>query len=133
MLLTILLTAFLAVGGAYGLSAAHLVLPSSVRVGNEVKMACTFELDGNEVVYSVKWFKDEQLFLTVTPADQPPLKVIELPGIHVDRKSTAYNKLVLTRAELETSGTYRCLVNLDGPSFASARSTKVLKVVKQHR
>lgn len=47
-------------------------------------MACTFELDEGEVVYSIKWFKDEQLFLTVTPGDQPPLKVVELPGIFVD-------------------------------------------------
>ncbi|XP_022663712.1 uncharacterized protein LOC111261025 [Varroa jacobsoni] len=131
MLAMVLLTASLAVAGAHGLSAAHLVLPSLARLGNEVKMACTFELDEGEVVYSIKWFKDEQLFLTVTPGDQPPLKVVELPGIFVDRKGTAYNKLVLGRVEFETAGTYRCLVSLDGPSFATARSTKVLKVVKE--
>lgn len=103
----------------------------AVHVGDPVKMACTFELNPDEVVYSIKWFKDEQLFLTVTPGEQPPIKVVDLPAIIVDRKNTAYNKLVLSRAELETSGTYRCLVSLDGPSFATARSTKVLKVTKQ--
>lgn len=64
------------------------MLPSSVRVGSEVKMACTFELDEMEVVYSIKWFKDEQLFLTVTPRDQPPLKTVSLAGIYVDVSDT---------------------------------------------
>ncbi|XP_003738721.1 uncharacterized protein LOC100897812 [Galendromus occidentalis] len=113
------------------LSAAHLTLPQDPVVGSEVKMACTFELASDEQVYSIKWFKDEQLFVTATPADQPPLKVLDLPGINVDRKLTAYNKLVLKRVELETSGNYRCLVSLDGPSFATARSTKYLKVVRK--
>lgn len=67
-----------------------LHVPSSVRKGAEVELACLYEL-GNSSLYSLKWFYranetdlDEQEFFRYTPTIVPHKQYFPLEGINVN-------------------------------------------------
>ena len=67
-----------------------LHVPSSVRKGSEVELACLYEL-GNASLYSLKWFYrandtdlDEQEFFRYTPTIRPHKQYFPLEGIRVN-------------------------------------------------
>lgn len=55
----------------------HTVRDSSAR------LECHYALD-QEVLYSVKWYKDGNEFYRYVPRDMPPAQVFPLPGVSID-------------------------------------------------
>jgi len=67
-----------------------LNVPSEVRKGSEVELACLYDL-GNATLYSLKWFYrtndtdlDEQEFFRYTPTIKPHRQYFPLEGINVN-------------------------------------------------
>ena len=67
-----------------------LNVPSQVRKGSEVELACLYDL-GNASLYSLKWFYrandtdlDEQEFFRYTPTIHPVKQFFPLDGINVN-------------------------------------------------
>ncbi|RZC40721.1 hypothetical protein BDFB_006169 [Asbolus verrucosus] len=64
----------------------HLVkleIPSPVVRNQNARLECHFDLD-DEILYSVKWYKDGNEFYRYVPRDMPPAQVFPLPGVTVD-------------------------------------------------
>ncbi len=75
---------------AISVKVVALHVPSSVRKGAEVELACLYEL-GNSSLYSLKWFYranetdlDEQEFFRYTPTIVPHKQYFPLEGINVN-------------------------------------------------
>lgn len=60
-----------------------LDVPQRVSVGREVLLKCAYDLEG-DLLYSVKWYKDDIEFFRYVPSDRPPGQYFEVHGIRVD-------------------------------------------------
>lgn len=69
--------------GVLGLRIVSLDVPQRVSVGREVLLKCAYDLEG-DLLYSVKWYKDDIEFFRYVPSDRPPGQYFEVNGIRVD-------------------------------------------------
>ena len=58
-------------------------VPPHRVVGEKAKLICKFDMEG-DILYSVKWYKDDLEFYRFVPNDRPKLQVFPQKGIHVD-------------------------------------------------
>ncbi|KAL3210908.1 hypothetical protein MRX96_036802 [Rhipicephalus microplus] len=94
--------------GILGLRIVSLDVPQRVSVGREALLKCAYDLEG-DLLYSVKWYKDDIEFFRYVPSDRPPGQYFEVNGIRVD-------------------GTYKCEVSADAPSFQTIFAEKMIRV-----
>lgn len=71
------------VAGASGLRGLQIKVPDAVRRGTTVELSCDYDLEG-ALLYSIKWYKDDQEFFSYVPKEAPPSRVFPVPGISVD-------------------------------------------------
>ncbi|CAG9785251.1 unnamed protein product [Diatraea saccharalis] len=62
----------------------QLIAPSAVRLGDTVQLGCKWALEGNETLYSVKWYRGRQEFFSYLPKEYPFTRIFAQPGIDVD-------------------------------------------------
>jgi hypothetical protein len=62
-------------------------VPDAVRRGTTVEFSCDYDLEG-ALLYSIKWYKDDQEFFSYVPKEAPPSRVYHVPGISVDVSDT---------------------------------------------
>ena len=58
-------------------------VPPHRVVGEKARLICKFDMEG-DILYSVKWYKDDLEFYRFVPNDRPKLQVFPQEGIHVD-------------------------------------------------
>ncbi|XP_060852464.1 uncharacterized protein LOC132930548 isoform X2 [Rhopalosiphum padi] len=85
-------------------------------LGSSTILECTYDLEG-EHLYSVKWYKNGDEFFRYLPKSKPSIQVFEKSGIYIDIDKSNSNEVVLKSLELSSSGTYRCEVSAEAPSF----------------
>jgi hypothetical protein len=73
--------------GASGLRGLEIKVPDAVRRGTTVEMSCDYDLEG-ALLYSIKWYKDDQEFFSYVPKEAPPSRVYHVDGIFVDVSRT---------------------------------------------
>ncbi|XP_043503535.1 uncharacterized protein LOC122525045 isoform X5 [Polistes fuscatus] len=106
----------------------ELVIPQYVVRGQNIRLECSFNLDG-EILYSVKWYKDGNEFYRYVPRDMPPVLVFSLPGVSVDIHNSTERSVVLYSVNLMSSGRYRCEVSAEAPSFQTVSDHSDMMVV----
>ncbi|XP_015183705.1 PREDICTED: uncharacterized protein LOC107070225 isoform X2 [Polistes dominula] len=106
----------------------ELVIPQYVVRGQNIRLECSFNLDG-EILYSVKWYKDGNEFYRYVPRDMPPVLVFSLPGVTVDIHNSTERSVVLSSVNLMSSGRYRCEVSAEAPSFQTVSDHSDMMVV----
>ncbi|KAI4497382.1 hypothetical protein M0802_007393 [Mischocyttarus mexicanus] len=106
----------------------ELVIPQYVVRGQNIRLECSFNLDG-EILYSVKWYKDGNEFYRYVPRDMPPVLVFPLPGVTVDIHNSTERSVVLYSVNLMSSGRYRCEVSAEAPSFQTVSDHSDMMVV----
>ncbi|KAL2716902.1 hypothetical protein V1478_014578 [Vespula squamosa] len=106
----------------------ELVIPQYVVRGQNIRLECSFSLDG-EILYSVKWYKDGNEFYRYVPRDMPPVLVFPLPGVTVDIHNSTERSVVLYSVNLMSSGRYRCEVSAEAPSFQTVSDHSDMMVV----
>lgn len=72
-----------------GLRMLELVVPEHVARGQNIRLECNFNLDG-ETLYSVKWYKDGNEFYRYVPQDKPPVLVFPLPGVTANVRTVSF-------------------------------------------
>lgn len=72
-----------------GLRMLELVVPEHVARGQNIRLECNFNLDG-ETLYSVKWYKDGNEFYRYVPQDKPPVLVFPLPGVTANVRTISF-------------------------------------------
>lgn len=60
-----------------------LQIPQHVVLNETVRMQCNFDLD-QELLYSVKWYKDGHEFYRYVPRDAPTVQTFRVPGVNVN-------------------------------------------------
>ncbi|KAI8428720.1 hypothetical protein MSG28_007418 [Choristoneura fumiferana] len=70
--------------GTKALKDVQLIAPSAVRLGDTVQLGCKWTLEGNETLYSVKWYRGRQEFFSYLPKEYPFTRIFAQPGIDVD-------------------------------------------------
>lgn len=60
-----------------------LQIPQHVVFNETIRMQCNFSLD-NELLYSVKWYKDGHEFYRYVPKDEPTVQIFPVAGVNVN-------------------------------------------------
>ncbi|XP_013175202.1 PREDICTED: cell adhesion molecule 3-like [Papilio xuthus] len=95
----------------------ELRVPSHVKLGSQPELACHWELGPQDLLYSIKWYKDGQEFFRHVPRDLEPHRKYYLPGVAVNKSDELASHITLYPATLETAGRYRCEVSGEKPLF----------------
>ncbi|KPI96792.1 Irregular chiasm C-roughest protein [Papilio xuthus] len=95
----------------------ELRVPSHVKLGSQPELACHWELGPQDLLYSIKWYKDGQEFFRHVPRDLEPHRKYYLPGVAVNKSDELASHITLYPATLETAGRYRCEVSGERPLF----------------
>ncbi|XP_014468643.1 PREDICTED: uncharacterized protein LOC106741318 [Dinoponera quadriceps] len=103
-------------------------VPKEAVVGSSVELMCEWRLLGGNVLYSVKWYKDEHEFFRYVPDSNPRILMFTQPGVNVEKKSNE-NSIKLRNLVLASSGQYKCEVSTEGPFFATTYQTANLTVI----
>ncbi|XP_071520695.1 uncharacterized protein [Panulirus ornatus] len=101
------------------LRVSGVLVPSVVVSGSAVQLACNYEhtTDRPDPLYSVKWYRGVNQFYEYIPKRDPPVRVYQLPHIHIDELGSSGPTVRLTGVTRATSGTFRCEVMGDKPYF----------------
>uniref|UniRef100_A0A182PG56 Ig-like domain-containing protein n=1 Tax=Anopheles epiroticus TaxID=199890 RepID=A0A182PG56_9DIPT len=68
-----------------GLRNVRVTVPTAVRRGDPVHLYCQYELEDNERLYSIKWYKGKREFYRYTPQVHPSVQVFStVSGIDVE-------------------------------------------------
>lgn len=74
--------------GVRGLHNLEINVPNAVLVGETVTLECSWQLEDEEALYSVKWYRGREEFYRYIPKELPHTRVFPLPGIEVDVSNT---------------------------------------------
>lgn len=66
-----------------------VVIPPYKLKGDNAKLECLYELDG-DTLYTVKWYKDNEEFYRYVPKSYPPQSSYRVEGIKVDVSRNIY-------------------------------------------
>ncbi|XP_021202683.2 uncharacterized protein LOC105841416 [Bombyx mori] len=108
----------------------QLIAPSAVKLGDTVLLGCKWTLEGNETLYSVKWYRGRQEFFSYLPKEYPFTRIFAQPGIDVDVSRSTSQQVVLRDATRALAGRYRCEVSADAPSFHTQVRSAYIHVVE---
>ncbi|KAB0791259.1 hypothetical protein PPYR_03059 [Photinus pyralis] len=96
-------------------------VPSFPTAGSAVVLEADLDLGGN-TLESIKWFKDDNEFYTVTPKGTTTKYV---SGIQVDMKNSSRVKVTLLKVTEATSGMYKCELRAGGRMMMKGAGMKV--------
>ncbi|XP_029832632.3 uncharacterized protein LOC8030802 [Ixodes scapularis] len=113
--------------GVFGLRIVSLDVPQRVSVGREVLLKCAYDLEG-DLLYSVKWYKDDIEFFRYVPSDRPPGQYFEVHGIRVDMVRSVNGSVFIRGMDAASEGSYKCEVSADAPSFQTIFAEKMIRV-----
>jgi hypothetical protein len=80
--------------GVGGLRNVSVIVPVAVSPGDTVTLECSYVLEGDEELYTVKWYKGRQEFFRYVPKELPHTRVFPLPGVNVDVSQNVCNGLL---------------------------------------
>ncbi|XKL63708.1 hypothetical protein PGB90_006072 [Kerria lacca] len=106
-------------------------MPDAVQKGAKVRLVCKYDLEG-EVLYTLKWYKEETEFLKYTPREIPSIKFFPMksyPDLEIIKEETFGDQVTIKKALVSIGGHYACQVTTDMPSFHEASGRGVLRVV----
>ncbi|CAG5039936.1 unnamed protein product [Parnassius apollo] len=116
--------------GVGGLHNLEINVPSAVLVDETVTLECSWQLEDEEALYSVKWYRGKEEFYRYIPKELPHTRVFPLPGIEVDISRSGAHRVVLQQATPAMAGRFRCEVSADAPTFHTEIRSAPLEVVE---
>ncbi|KAK7874194.1 hypothetical protein R5R35_006239 [Gryllus longicercus] len=124
----VLLLTLLLPQGALPLRLLRVEIPQYKLRGESAILQCHYDL-GDDVLYSVKWYKDDEEFYRFVPKSTPQLTSYRVEGVKVDHHNSNDQHVLLRNVNLKSTGVYRCEVSAEAPSFASAQREGRMEVV----
>ncbi|GBP53312.1 hypothetical protein EVAR_46569_1 [Eumeta japonica] len=119
--------------GVRGLHNLEINVPYAVLTGETVTLECSWQLEDEETLYSVKWYRGREEFYRYIPKELPHTRVFPLPGIEVDISRSGARRVVLQQATPDMAGRFRCEVSADAPTFHTEIRSAPLEVVGEIR
>uniref|UniRef100_A0A6P7FLY3 Uncharacterized protein LOC114330715 n=1 Tax=Diabrotica virgifera virgifera TaxID=50390 RepID=A0A6P7FLY3_DIAVI len=101
--------------------------PPVADLRQNMTLDCHFDM-GNEDLYAVKWYKDDQEFFRYMPRGQQKTLLFPVPGVQVRSSETDCSqvrcKIILSGlSRIHSSGAYRCEISSEAPAFRLASET----------
>jgi len=104
-----------------GIRMEAVAVPKIRFRGQNASLLCQYELEDNEELFSLKWYKEETEFYRFTPPDssrrrweEPPdeglVQTWDVPGIKINTKDSSPMRVELRKVIFKSSGMYRCQV-----------------------
>lgn len=113
--------------GARCIRILSLEVPQTVVVGTEAQLRCAYDLEG-DLLYSVKWYRDDVEFFRFVPSDRPPGQFFPVDGIKVDLQRSNNGTVHIRDVDSLTGGNYKCEVSADAPSFKTMFVEKLIRI-----
>ncbi|XP_015782627.1 uncharacterized protein LOC107360472 [Tetranychus urticae] len=88
-------------------------VPEVVNHGSDVELLCKYDLQEDEVLYTIKWYKEETEFYRYEPREWRQVSYFKVPGINIDKERSNYTRIILLKVNNETSGNFVCEVSVD--------------------
>ncbi|KAG8199239.1 hypothetical protein JTE90_003666 [Oedothorax gibbosus] len=124
----VLIVCLLIAGGASCIRMVMLDIPTAANSGESIELSCIYELETDRL-YSIKWYKNDIEFYRYVPNDWPPGQFLPLPGVRVDLSKSGQRSVYLRNVDLNSTGTYRCEVSAEAPSFQSVEAERDMNVM----
>ncbi|XP_038214572.1 uncharacterized protein LOC119834304 [Zerene cesonia] len=130
---------------AFGIRVTELTVPSHAVEDGSVLLQCHYDLEG-DMLYSIKWYKDNREFFRYVPSNNIPFSYFPLNGVTVyvsiihayasarigpardQEKDSSSNVVKLVNLTPESAGLYRCEVSGEGPYFVTVFDEKKIRV-----
>ncbi|XP_074034310.1 uncharacterized protein [Leptinotarsa decemlineata] len=96
--------------------------------GENAILHCEYDLRNNSL-YAVKWYKEHEEFYRFVPRERPQANWYKVEGVYVDMSRSDSKKVVLHSVNWKTSGTFRCEVSAEAPTFTSAQGEAKMEVI----
>ncbi|XP_021945812.2 uncharacterized protein LOC110844026 [Folsomia candida] len=117
------------IGSVVGkLRLSRVMVPPFKMKNENATLECPFEL-GTDRLYAIKWYKDNEEFFRYVPRYRPPIHTHHLAGVSVSMEGSDQKFVTLRHLDLRSTGTYRCEVSAEGPSFASVSGEGKMTVI----
>ena len=88
-------------------------------VHDKLELECNIHLRPEQILYSVKWYKDDKEFFVYLPLENRATRLYPMRGIHFDAPTYSHiNQSLfvwLQNINLDTQGVYQCEVSTDAP------------------
>ncbi|XP_011633295.1 uncharacterized protein LOC105424653 [Pogonomyrmex barbatus] len=105
----------------------HINVPAYTLRGRSALLECRYDLERDHL-YGITWYKDNEVFYKYVLREKIP-HIYDVNGVKVDRGHSNDQIVTLQDASLLASGTYRCEVNAEAPSFTTAFAEARMEVI----
>ncbi|GFS79642.1 c2-set_2 domain-containing protein [Nephila pilipes] len=95
--------------------------------GEPVWLNCSYDLE-HDILYSIKWHKNNVEFYRYLPEDYPPEQKYELPGIFLDLAWCKEGYIFMNKTDVNSEGIYRCEVSSEAPSFRTVKAESDMRI-----
>ncbi|CAH1112906.1 unnamed protein product [Psylliodes chrysocephalus] len=103
--------------------------PNIVQRGSNSTLHCSYDLENDDVLYSVKWYRGRYEFYRYIPSELPIIKTFPFKGINVDEKNSNSTQVLLKDIDFKISGNFSCEVTTDAP-FSTGYDRRTMVVVQ---
>ncbi|KAG6456659.1 cell adhesion molecule 3 [Manduca sexta] len=103
----------------------ELRVPTHEREGGSALLGCQYDME-DDVLYSVKWYKDSNEFFRYAPKNYPPIKHFDRRGVYVDESRSSATEVTLVNLTRDSAGMYSCEVSGEAPNFTTVTSQKYI-------
>ncbi|CAH1405397.1 unnamed protein product [Nezara viridula] len=110
------------------LNMSGIWVPPYAVEGEEPELECRYQAEG-DTLYGVKWYKGDEEFYRYIFRSTPPYSSYEVEGVTVNMDRSDSKRVVLKNIGPSTSGTYKCEVSAEAPSFHSATAETSMTVI----
>ncbi|XP_046742475.1 uncharacterized protein LOC124409105 [Diprion similis] len=124
LFLVVLFTA----GGAMGIRDVRITVPAMVRSRDSALLTCDYDLEA-AYLYSIRWYLGDEEFYRFVPREDPPQAIFSVRDMQVDRQHSNMKDVTLVNVSRNLTGTYKCEISADAPSFHTLIEEAQMKVV----
>ncbi|KAF5301233.1 hypothetical protein FQA39_LY10819 [Lamprigera yunnana] len=102
----------------------HIKVPQAVRVGDEVTLACDYDLE-QVALYTIKWYRDDVEFYRFVPKESPPSREFVVEHVNVD---------VFQNKTFDEKTHWRCDIyqQMKCPAHVATVEDQIVKCGKKH-
>ncbi|XP_063704191.1 uncharacterized protein LOC134833703 [Culicoides brevitarsis] len=112
-----------AIKSSIGLHLTGIAVPTIADVRDSVSMSCSYNL-GSDKLHSVKWYKDDREFFRYAPYQEQQVMMFPAVGVHLTKEpydpyecGRTKCRITLDNLSVGSTGTYKCEVSGDAPTF----------------
>ena len=102
----------------------------SVQHESDLNVQCNYRLEGDDDLFALRWFLNDEELLRFTPKSKPQLRKSPqcLPGVE-HRMSNSTSSITIKRVDWNAAGDWRCQVMTEGPAFESMDASTSVQIV----